>query len=147
MAECVFDASVVGYANNPLEVSVIESGVSLVQIVDALESVVIGHRRLRCNPKLLTEYSRLLRVKRNDLIEQFVALLDSPQTIMLKSSSLRNHEKVKAKNCKWPSHDQHVLAAAIGGTDVAIYVTEAFLGGCAEKVWRIFRIRVHLIQQ
>jgi hypothetical protein len=145
MAECVFDASFIGYANDPLDEVNFAPGTLLRRRVTALETVTSGRSRLRCNPKLIAEYDQLVKVHRNDMIEQFIALLDSEQTIKLKSSTLRRQDKVKATDCGWPTHDQHVLAAAVGGTDVVVHVTEGIMGVCAPKVWRIFRIRVNFV--
>lgn len=143
MAERVYDASFVGYANCSLDEPTPERQAFLRQLLDAIVQVIRGHARLRCNPALLTEYARLLKDHRNDVIDEFVAILDDERTIIVKRNTLRSNENAKADKCGWPFHDRHLLAAAIGGTEVTIHVTESRLGVCAAMIWRVFEVRVH----
>jgi hypothetical protein len=145
MAECVFDASFIGYANGPLDGQVAALKEVPRQLLATIETVIAGRGRLRCNPKLLEEYDKLTKVPYNDLIVLFITLLDSERTTKLKSNTLRRQDNAKAEECGWPQHDRHVLAAAVGGTDVTIHITEPRLGRCSTKVWRVFKIRVNFI--
>jgi len=141
MDECVFDASFVRLANDSLFGE--KLGNLLNRRLNAMRTVVDGDCRIRCNSKLLTEYSAQVRDHRNDVIEQFFSLLDSQETVWVKRSTLSRQDKNKANKCRWPTHDQHVLAAAIGGNAVVIHVTEDALGLCATSVRRIFGFHIN----
>src|ERR1039458_1588171 len=113
MAECVFDASFIGYANGPLDESVAAQKRAPRELLATIEKVIAGRDRLRCNPKLIDEYDKLTKVRHNDLIVLFIALLDSEQTTKLKSNALRRQDNARAEECGWPQHDRYVLAAAV----------------------------------
>jgi hypothetical protein len=145
MGESVFDASFIGYANGPLEELASNPSGVLGHLARAVEEVAAGRGFIRCNPKLLTEYDRLVKEYRNDLIVEFISLLDSGKTIRLTSSSLSRQENARAERCNWPQHDRHLLAAAVGGSKVTIHVTEPRLGQCSPRIWRLFEIRVNFV--
>jgi hypothetical protein len=145
MAESVFDASFIGYANSSLDDPTPHRREFLRQLLNAITSVISRQSNLRCNQKLLSEYEGHLKVRRNDVIDQFITILDSEETVKLSGSTLRSPHKARANDCRWPSHDQHVLAAAIDGTNVTIHVTERVLGLCAQDIWRKFRIRINYV--
>lgn len=143
MADSVFDASFVGKANGPTQAEM--EGNFLHRRLTAMRSVTSGARRVRYNSKLLQEYRQIVRVYRNDVIDQFFELLDSPRAVLVARNTLSRQDKAKAVSCRWPSHDQHVLAAARGGTEVIIHVTENALGACSANVRRIFGFQVNHI--
>jgi hypothetical protein len=136
MPECVFDTSFIAYARGPIANQKV--GNLLHKRLTAIRSVTTGRSRVRYNQKLLNEYIDHAKAPRNDVVEQFFELLDSDHAIRVKRSTLSRTDKVKADFVGWPTHDQHVLAAAIGGTDVIIHVTERALGLCTTKVKRVF---------
>lgn len=141
MPECVFDTSFIAYANEPLAAEM--TGNLLNRRLSAIRSVTTSQSRIRYNQKLLKEYSEHAKVARNDVVNQLFDLLDSQQAIFVKRSTLSRTDKVKSEACGWPSHDQHVLAAAIGGTEVVIHVTEGMLGRCSSKIRRIFGFEIN----
>jgi hypothetical protein len=144
MSDAVFDTSVVAYAN-------VAAGVrkhnweSLGRRSALLQSAVSRRVRVRYNPKLLIEYTQHVKRGRNDLIEAFFAILDSPSAIAVRSNNLTRQKHQLATGEGWPSHDEHLLAAAIEGDRPTIYVTEVDLGVCAAGIHRVFRIHVRLV--
>lgn len=140
MPDSVFDTSFVRLANDSLFGE--KKGNLLNRRLTALRQVADRRRRVRYNSKLLNEYLQHVREHRNDVIDQFFAMLDSPEAIKVSRSSLSRQDMVKASKCRWPSHDQHILAAAIGGDRVVIHVTEGALGCCAKGVKQLFGISV-----
>jgi hypothetical protein len=108
----------------------------------ALEQIGRGVRRLRYNPKLLGEYRRVVREPRNDVIELFFNVL-SERAVLVSRNTLSRHCYAKAvRTCRWPNHDQHLLAAAIDGIDASILVTEEAHVTCANCIFRHFTVRV-----
>jgi peptide methionine sulfoxide reductase MsrB len=91
------------------------------------------------------EYERLTKERRNDVIELFFTAL-SERAILVKKSTLSRQHYQKAKGkCGWPGHDQHLIAAAIGGTDPHIVVTEQMHVKCAACVLKSFAIHIEYL--
>jgi hypothetical protein len=141
MPECVFDTSFVRLANDSLFGE--KRGNLLNRRLTPLRQAVAAKSHLRYNRKLLGEYSMQIRERHNDVVEQFFALLDSPQATLVRKNALSRQDNAKARLCRWPVHDQHVLAAAIGGDDVVIHVTEGALGACSKAVKRVFGFQIN----
>jgi hypothetical protein len=141
MPDCVLDASVVAYANGDLKGS--RPGNVLHRRLHVIQQVCAGDLRLRYNPKLLREYEEHTRALRNDVVELFFAVLDSDRAVLVRRNVLSRQNYAKATNkCSWPSHDQHLLAAALDGDNPSIFVTEEHLAACAPKILTHFSIHV-----
>ena len=141
MGQCVVDTSFLAKANGAL--AGIRAGNLLHRRINAISRIVEGKDRLRYNSKLLQEYAPHIKDCRNDIVEQLVALLDDSETIKVRKNTLKRQDKARANKCRWPNHDQHVLAAAIGGEEVTIHVTENDLGACGPAIKREFGFRVN----
>jgi hypothetical protein len=140
MAEWVFDATVIGISNTDLRRR--RRGNALDRRLVLIENAVSGVARVRYNRKLLGEYQRLASQYKNDVIELFFAILDSGGAVLVGRNTLSRQEYSLALACRWPSHDQHLLAAAVGGAAVTVFVTEARHVQCASKIRRNFAISI-----
>jgi hypothetical protein len=143
MSDCVLDTSLVRGANEDMESR--KPGSLFDKTLAIIEEVANGTWRVRYNPKLLNEYQAQVRIYKNDFMSVFFQILDSAQAVRVERSTLTRQQKAASDKCKWPSHDQHLLAAAIDGNNCCIFVTENFLHSCGDKVLRHFRIHVHHI--
>jgi hypothetical protein len=140
MSDAVFDATVVTLANS--ELTARRPGNALDRRLRLLESALHGRLRVRYNGRLLYEYTQHVRERRNDVVDLFFTVLDSPTAVRVARSTLSRQHHGLATGQRWPDHDQHLLAAALGGERPQIYVTESRLANCACGIHRIFRIRV-----
>ena len=140
MPDCVLDATVVHLSNGNLAAR--KRGNAFDRRLTVIEQTARGIWRLRYNPKLRGEYERLIREYRNDVIEVFFFLLDSDRTVFVKRNSLTRQQHDTARRFGWPSHDQHLLAAAIGGDDSTIFVTEARHIVCRAEAHRHFGVHL-----
>ena len=142
MPDCVVDASVVAFANG--DIAGRRPGNIFDKRLAVIEQVVAGTRRLRFNAKLVNEYQNIVKQHRNDVVEALFALLDNSQrSVFVKRNTLSRQNHVRAtQTCGWPSHDQHLLAAALDGDEPAVVVTEPHLAQCAPLVLMHFDIRV-----
>jgi hypothetical protein len=145
MAEAVYDASFIAYANCSLDDPTDDRRDFLGQLVAAIGLAVSGQARIRWNKALRAEYDDIVKVQHNDLVDQFFAILTGENATFVARNSLRRHENARAQDCNWPQHDRHLIAAAIEGKSVTIHVTERRLGQCTKKVWQVFRIRVNYV--
>lgn len=142
MPDCVVDASVVYLANG--DIAGRRPGNVLDRRLSVLEEVASGARRLRYNQKLLSEYIQLVTDRRNDVIDALFTLLDDGRrAVFVRRNTLsRQHHARARERCNWPPHDQHLLAAAVGGDHPSIVVTEDRLNQCAAAVNLHFGIRI-----
>jgi hypothetical protein len=140
MPDCVIDATVVAYANGNLKGE--KPGNILSRRLRVLRSVVNGEMQIRYNSKLLAEYTQLVKVHRNDVIEVFFIALESDRAIRVPRNTLSKQDYALAKTCRWPSHDQHLIAAARFGDKTSLFVTEQAHGASASKIRLHFRITV-----
>jgi hypothetical protein len=143
MNDAVLDATVVSFANSTLAGRL--PGTSAERRFNLLDRAVRGKMRIRYNPKLLREYTDHIREHRNDAIRVFFDLLDSEGAIRVQTNTLSRQRYLRAAEVRWPRHDQHLLAAALGGNRPCVYVTEKKLANCAAGIHRIFDVHVHLV--
>lgn len=140
MPDCVVDATVVYMANGDLAGR--QPGNILDRRLTVIQQIGSGARRLRYNQKLLAEYRQVVPEPRNDIIEVFFTAL-SERGVLVGRNKLLRHDYLKAiQTCRWPSHDQHLLAAAIGGINPSIVVTERNHVNRADCIRRHFAVRL-----
>jgi hypothetical protein len=141
MSDVVFDTTVVAIGNKAIADR--KPGNSFDRILRLLQDVVDRLSHVRYNDKLRNEYEEHVKNFRNDVIEIFFSMLDSSQAIRVERNTLsRQHFELAVRQARWQSHDQHLIAAALGGKKTHLYVTEQALEKCAREIYRIFRIRV-----
>jgi len=138
MDDAVIDATVLTFANGPIGP---QPGGSLARCLPVIRRIVDSQWRCRYNTTLLQEYDDHVRTHRNDIVVAFFALLDSPHAVKGRNN-LRHHEYATARSIRWPTHDHHLLAAAIGGTNPAIVVTEPALARLHKQAKRRFGVSV-----
>jgi hypothetical protein len=106
-----------------------------------LEEALSGHTVPRYNKKLLKEYENHLVTHRNDVITAFLVLL-ADKGVFVPKSTLPRQVYARAQSIRWPTHDQHLLAAAIDEEGTRILVTETALANCARAAKREFGVVV-----
>jgi hypothetical protein len=141
--DSVFDTTVVALSNK--NIADRKKGNAFDRRLRLLEAATGGRVRIRYNSKLLTEYVDHVREHRNDVVDLFFEVLDSSRAIRVGRNTLSRQDHRRAVEQRWPNHDQHLLAAALGGNHPSIYVTEELLANCASGIHRVFRIRIHLV--
>jgi hypothetical protein len=139
MTDTVYDATVVGYSNGDLAGR--RNGNILDQRLTYLEDFLAGRRAALYNDKLTREYDEKVRSYRNDVVEAFIEALESRGRRAARSK-LSSTDYAKSRDARWPSHDQHLLAAALTGGRTVILVTERALADCRTGVKRHFGFRV-----
>lgn len=139
MPDSVIDATVLAMANG--EIAARKPGNALDRRLRAIEEVGSGARRLRYNPRLREEYLRIVQEYRNDAVELFFIVL-TDRAFFVRSNTLSRQKFAASLKCKWPPHDQHLLAAALEGDDVVIFATEQRHCVCGPCIRRTFAIHV-----
>lgn len=141
MDDKVIDTTVVAFANDPINDHTSDQ---VTRCLPVIQEIVNGSFRCRFNTTLINEYEKLTRTQRNDVIEVFIIILDSPGAIRGRNS-LRHHENARAQDMMWPRHDRHLLAAAIDGVNPSIVVTENRLAQLHAKAKRVFGVSVQQV--
>lgn len=137
--DTVYDATVVTCANGDLAGR--RRGNALDRRLRVLEEFVNGRRVAWYNNKLLQEYENHVVERRNDVIETFLdSLADHGRRAT--SNRLSTSQYASARRMRWPSHDQHLLAAALEATRATIFTTERRLHSCRADVQRVFGVAV-----
>ncbi len=139
MTDTVYDTTVVSFSNADLEGR--QKDNQLNARLTYLEDFLRGYRVALYNDKLSREYTDHLHEIRNDVVEGFIDALDR-RGRRSASNKLSRPDYVKSRGIGWPSHDQHLLAAALEGSRTHILVTEDILSGCAARVKREFGFTV-----
>ena len=139
MPNTVYDAAFVAYSNGDLVGR--KRGNVLDKRLKAIEQFLTGERVAWYNNKLFTEYEMHVRLRRNDLIDAFFMRLVDVGRKAIRSRLSRPHFAT-ATEIRWPSHDQHLLAAAIEAEDATKFTTEEVLANCARGARRCFGVRV-----
>jgi hypothetical protein len=140
MADSVLDATVVAFGNG--DIAARRPGNLFDRRLTAIEQVASGLRRLRYNTRLLGEYTQLIQERRNDVIELFFTALDDERSVLVKRNTLSRQDYARARKCRWPTHDQHLLAAAVEGNDPTIFVTESRHVQRAAKILTCFAVHI-----
>lgn len=138
MDDAVIDATVLAFANGPIGP---KPGGALGRCLPMIRQIVDGQWRCRYNKTLLHEYEQLIATHRNDIIIAFFIILDSPRALLARNN-LRRQEYARAREIGWPTHDHHLLAAAIGGVNPSIVVTEKKLAILHAQARRRFGVSV-----
>jgi hypothetical protein len=135
----VYDTTVVAYSNGDLAGR--RPNTAMDRRLRLLEECLRGKRTPWYNRKLLGEYNKHIKLCRNDVIEAFLRVLgDRGRRATRDTLSRQMH--ARARRAGWPSHDQHLLAAAVEAGDATIVVTEVALGVCSQRIRRVFRVAV-----
>jgi hypothetical protein len=139
MPDCVLDATVVAMANG--DIAGRKPGNAFDRRLVVIEQLGSGAFRLRYNSKLREEYLRIVREYRNDVIDLFFIVL-TERAYLVGRNTLSRQNHATARTCEWPGHDQHLLAAALGGVDPLLFVTEQQHSKCGRCILRRFAIHV-----
>jgi hypothetical protein len=142
MTNVVYDTILIAQANGAI------AGRRAGNVMDlrlaAIEKFLKGMRVAWYNSKLEKEYGEKIKQTRNDVIEAFIIRL-ADHGKRSKRSSLSRQEHARARDLGWPSHDQHLLAAAIDAGDAMISTSEVALRACSKALRREFSVSIEHI--
>lgn len=133
----VIDTKFVANANGPL--SARKSGNILDRRLCVLERIVRDRLPAMVNKKLIGEYRAKVASQgfRNEAVMSFFTYVVD-HGVDSGRSTLSSPDYSKLRDCRWPSHDQHVIAACGNARQVEIQVTEAAHEKCAAAIKREF---------
>ena len=140
--ECVIDTTILQKANAPLTHAPRVRSL-FVKRLRLLRRIASGHLKVLISRKLLSEYQRQIREPRNDHIMAFLALLDDPTRAAHNwAKSWSGNHRQKARKCRYPREDDHVLRTAVGPKRSTIFTEEACMLAADECIYRNFRVHI-----
>jgi len=141
--ECAIDTSVLQKANalvtkRPRPTSVFARRIRL------LRDVFAGRRTVLISRRLLAEYRSKLPSPRNDVILAFFAFLADPArpNRIENWPRWRGSDREKARKCRFPAHDNHVLRTAIRPNRSAIITEDSRMLQADKCIYRDFRVHI-----
>lgn len=143
--ECVIDTMVLQIANTPMTSGVPPRGHFKLRL-DLLEAISTGRMIILASQRLIAEYQRQLVAPRNETIKVFFELLTGASSNCVvwnwkKRWSLGEQER--ARHCRYPRHDDHLLRTAIRDNRSATVVTEeSALLNTNDCIYRSFRVHI-----
>ena len=140
--ECVIDTTVLQKANAPLKRE--PSAHSLfVRRLHLLNRIARGELTVLVSPKLVAEYRRQVRMPRNDHVMAFFALIDDPVRATHNwPKRWSGAQREKARRCRYPREDDHVLRTAIRPTPSTVVTEEQRMLNSDECIYRNFRVHI-----
>lgn len=139
--ECAFDTTVLQKANAEITVPPPPSSV-FVRRINLLLDVQEGRKTVLISRRLLVEYEQKLPSPRNDFIRAFFELLADPARRIENWVNWPGRHREKARKCRYPSEDDHVLRTAIRPNPSVIVSEEKRMLDANSCIYRAFRVHI-----
>ena len=144
MPEVTIDTTVIFRANVPLtgdraSARLLSKRLALLRRLQSRDLVAF------MSPSLLDEYVRQILPAKNEVTKAFLDLVASPdgtRVIWNWKNSWSGGERARARACRYPAEDDHVLRTAIRDTPTTIYTEETRMLQANRCVYREFRVHI-----
>ena len=139
--EIVIDTTVSQKANAPLTTTP-RSHSDFAKRIRLIEDVLEGKKRVLYSWKLMDEYIRKLPSPRNDYIRLLFELLADPKRRLENWVNWPGRDREKARKCRYPEEDDHVLRTAIRPKRSTIITEESRMLVADECIYRNFKVHI-----
>jgi hypothetical protein len=139
--ECVVDTTVLQKANAPITKPVAR-GSQFARRLAILRAILEGEIVALYSSRLVHEYEQHVKEPRNDFVRAFFELLDDVGRATYNWHRWTGAVRDKARKCRFPREDYHVLRTAIRGTPSAIITEEQRMVGTDACIYRELRVHV-----
>ncbi|MBI4864166.1 MAG: hypothetical protein HY815_28510 [Candidatus Riflebacteria bacterium] len=143
MNEYVIDTTVLQKANAAIHQPP-RSDSLFVRRVALLNEIHEGKKIVLWSNKLLAEYRRQVRIPRNDFVRLFFELLADPRRARYHWASWSGRDEEKARRCRYPREDDHVLRTAARPDGSTIVTEERRMLQADVCIHRAFRVHIKL---
>jgi len=142
-SDCVVDTSVLQKANAPIRHSPRKAS-DFVKRLRLLESIRDGRTRVLISKSLINEYRRQIREPRNDHVKAFLELLTGSTDRVRFNWKRRwsGADREKARRCRYPAEDDHVLRTAIQPQGSTILTEEHRMLTSDACIYRLFGVHI-----
>jgi hypothetical protein len=121
--ECVVDTSVLQKANAPITSPTRERS-KFARRIALLADIQAGRKTALYSRKLLAEYERKVAIPRNDFVRAFFEILAAPGRAIPNWPRWSGSTRAKARKCRYPHEDDHVLRTAVRPSGATIFSEE-----------------------
>jgi len=142
--ECAIDTSVLQKANAPITQR-LRSRSQFVRRIELLRDIQQRRKIVLISRQLLAEYERNVASPRNDFVRAFFELLADPQRCVKNWVGWPGRHREKARRCRYPEHDDHVLRTAIRPNPSTIVTEEQRMLAADSCIYRQFRVHIESI--
>ncbi len=139
--ECVIDTTVLQRANIALTSRTVERRRFKRRLV-LLNTLREGRKILLLSEQLAVEYHRQIKRPMNDYVKTFFELLVDPQRCVLNWTNWPAARREKARKCRYPREDDHVLRTAIRPHATTIFAEENRMIRADECIHRHFKVHI-----
>ena len=142
----VIDTVILQKANAPI-IKKPRANSEFARRVSLLEKLARGTAFILYSPALLHEYGEHIKEPRNEFVKLFLELLASSKHAARNwHSPWSGGERARARGCRYPSHDDHLLRTAIRLAEgTTIYSEDRPLLRTNQCIYRTFRVRISSI--
>ncbi len=95
--------------------------------------------------RLAHEYVRQLKTIKNDFVKAFIELVTTPDgkhVILNWKTRWSGGDRGRARGCRYPAEDDHVLRTAIRGHPTTIYTEEGRMLNADACIYQEFRVHI-----
>ena len=143
--ECVVDTTVLQKANAPITKPVAR-GSKFARRLAVLRGIREGRIVALHSPRLIQEYEEHVKEPRNEFVRAFFELLNNVGRATCNATynwpPWTGAVKEKARKCRFPREDYHVLRTAIRGTPSTIITEEERMLRTDACIYRELRVHV-----
>lgn len=141
--ECVVDTTVLQKANAPLKLEFREHS-QFASRLRLLTHVMEGRLTLLVSSKLFQEYQKQIPKPRNDKIKALFELISSrPDRVVFNwKPRWSGADREKARDCRFPKEDDHVLRTALRPHGTTIVSEEKRMLDADSCIHREFRVHI-----
>jgi hypothetical protein len=141
MPDCVIDTNVLQKVNAPITKEP-KTKRKFAKRLALLHRIAKRELQVLVSQRLLTEYNNKIIEPRNDAVRMFVELLTAPGGAAQNWHSPWTGDRDKARKCRFPAHDDHVLRTAIKPGGSTIFTEEGPMLAKAKCIHKEFGVHI-----
>ncbi len=139
--EIVVDTTVLQKANAPITAPGNLRG-DFAKRIEILRGIFRGDTTVLFSRRLVAEYRKQLPRPRNDFIRAFFEILSRQRNAVENYARWPGRLREKARRCRFPKEDDHVLRTAVRSTPTAVITEEGRMLAASDCIHREFRVRI-----
>jgi hypothetical protein len=142
--EITLDTTVVFRTNVPIDGDRADAKL-LSKRLEILKRIRNGQDSVLISERLLHEYVQQVVPGKNDFVRAFLEIVASPdgsRVILNWKKAWSGGERDRARKCRYPKEDDHVLRTAIRDTATTIYSEEGRMTQAHPCVYKEFGVRI-----
>jgi hypothetical protein len=139
--EVVVDTVVIQSSNASL-IQTPHAGRKITRRLELLRQIRDGEVTLLYSKRLVREYLERVPAPRNEYVRAFFEIITTGRRAVANWHTPWMGDRQKARDCRYPAHDDHVLRTAIRLDPTTIFTEEAAMLGAGTCIYREFRVRI-----